>query len=86
MILGLLELIRFLERVSISTMRRTSTKDLLTASQSDLAVSFYDTAVDYPRESFAMIVKRVVPKGFGKAKTSNMLKREAKKMFDLVRR
>ena len=32
----------------------------LPEEQSDLAVSFYDMAADYPRESFEMIAKRVV--------------------------
>jgi hypothetical protein len=58
---------------------------VLTAGQSDLAVSFYDMAVDYPRESFSMIAKRVVPKGFGKAKTSARFKQEAKRHFYLAR-
>jgi hypothetical protein len=57
----------------------------LPETQSDLAVSFYDMAVDYPRESFEMIAKRVVPKGFGSSKTSAAFKNEARKMFDLAR-
>jgi hypothetical protein len=44
-------------------------KQALTAEQSDLAVSFYDAAIDYSRESFEMIAKRIVPKGFGKLKS-----------------
>jgi hypothetical protein len=51
---------------------------------SDLADSFYDMAADYPKESFEMIAKRVVPKGLGKSKTSGAFK-EARKMFDLAR-
>jgi len=53
--------------------------------QNDLAVSFYDMAADYPGESFEMIAKRVVPKGFGKTKTSAAFRREARKSFDLAR-
>jgi hypothetical protein len=57
----------------------------LSIEQIDLSVSFYDMAVDYPRESFAMIAKRVVPKGFGKSKTSARFKQEAKRHFYLAR-
>jgi len=32
-----------------------------------------------------MIAKRVVPKGFGKTKTSAAFRREARKSFDLAR-
>jgi hypothetical protein len=42
-------------------------------------------AADYPRETFEMIAKRVVPKGFGKAKTSATFKKEARRMFYLAR-
>jgi hypothetical protein len=56
----------------------------LNPEQSDLAVAFYDAAVDHPRETFAMIAKRVVPKGFGKTKTSAAFRREARKSFDLA--
>jgi hypothetical protein len=48
------------------------------------AAVFYDAAVDHPRESFALIVTRVVPKGFNQA--SPTFKKEARKMFDLARR
>jgi hypothetical protein len=57
----------------------------LSLSQIDLAVSFYDMAADYPNETFAQIAKRVVPRGFGRTKTSEAFKREAKRMFDLAR-
>jgi hypothetical protein len=57
----------------------------LPEAQSDLAVSFYDMAADSPRESFEMIAKRVVPKGFGKSKTSAAFKKEAREMFDSAR-
>ena len=63
----------------------TRKRSELSERQSDLAVSFYDMAVDYPRESFAMIAKRVVPKGFGKSKTSARFKQEAKRHFYLAR-
>jgi hypothetical protein len=42
-------------------------------------------AVDYPRESFVMVAKRVVPKGFGKLKSSAAFKKEAKRHYDLAR-
>jgi hypothetical protein len=51
----------------------------LPEGQSDLAVSFYDMAADYPREGFEMIARRVVPKGFGKNKTSAIFKKEARR-------
>jgi|ERR1700722_16548868 hypothetical protein len=57
----------------------------LSERQSDLAVSFYKMAGDYPREGFEMIAKRVVPKGFGKSKTSARFKQEARRMFYLAR-
>jgi len=53
--------------------------------QSDLAVSFYDMAADYPKESFDQITKRVVPRGFGGTKSSGAFKKEARKMYDLAR-
>ncbi|MGA9971994.1 MAG: hypothetical protein WA690_22105 [Candidatus Acidiferrales bacterium] len=53
--------------------------------QSDLAVSFYDVAADYPRESFDQVSKRILPQGFGKSKTSTTFKKEARKMFNLAR-
>ena len=66
-------------------MKRKPTKNRLTPSQIDLSVSFYDMAADYPRESFEMIAKRVVPKGFGKSKTSARFKKEARRHFELAR-
>jgi hypothetical protein len=41
-------------------------------------------AIDHPRESFEMIAKRVVPKGFGKLKSSVAFKKEAKRMYNLA--
>jgi hypothetical protein len=43
----------------------------------ELTVCFYGEAVDHPRESFEMIAKRVVPRGFGKAKTSATFKKRS---------
>jgi hypothetical protein len=43
--------------------------------QTDLAVCFYDEGCGYPKETFEQITKRVVPRGFGKAKTSAALKK-----------
>jgi hypothetical protein len=57
----------------------------LSMEQSDLAVSFYDAAAGYPKESFEQVAKRVVPRGFGKTKTSAAFKKEARKMYDLAR-
>jgi hypothetical protein len=42
-------------------------------------------ATDHPRETFDMIAKRVLPRGFGRLKSTAALKREAPKMFDLAR-
>jgi|HubBroStandDraft_6_1064221.scaffolds.fasta_scaffold12814_5 hypothetical protein len=47
----------------------------LTFPQLELAICFYDEACDYPKETFEQITKRVVPRGFGKAKTSAALKK-----------
>lgn len=63
--------------------KRPISRDL-PIEQSDLAVSFYDTAPDYPKETFAQIAKRVVPRGFGKSKTSAAFKKEAQRMFNLA--
>jgi hypothetical protein len=65
--------------------RKRPTSPNLPMEQSDLAVSFYDAAVDHPKESFEQIAKRVVPPGFGKSKTTTEFKREARKMFNLAR-
>jgi hypothetical protein len=64
--------------------KRPATPDL-SMEQSDLAVSFYDAAADYPKESFQQVAKRVVPRGFGKTKTSAAFEREARRMFNLAR-
>jgi hypothetical protein len=57
----------------------------LSLEQTDLAVSFYDAAADYPKESFTHIANRVVPRGFGRTKPSEAFKREARRMFNLAR-
>lgn len=57
----------------------------LPLEQIDLAVLFYDMAADYPKESFVQITRRVVPRGFGKTKTSAAFKKEARRMFNLAR-
>jgi|HubBroStandDraft_6_1064221.scaffolds.fasta_scaffold301180_2 hypothetical protein len=48
----------------------------------DLVVSFYDVAVDYRKESFPQIARRVLPRRF---KPSPAFRREARKMYDLAR-
>ena len=48
-----------------------------------MAVSFYDMAADYPKESFVQITRRVVPRGWNK--TSAAFKKEARRMYDLAR-
>jgi hypothetical protein len=57
----------------------------LTFPQLELAICFYDEANDYPKENFDQIARRVVPRGFGKSKTSAAFGKEARKMFDLAR-
>jgi len=57
----------------------------LSMEQIDLSVAFYDAAVDHSRENFELIAKRVVPRGFGKLKTSAAFKKEARRMFSLAR-
>jgi len=64
--------------------KRPATPDL-PMEQSDLAVSFYDMAADYPKESFEQVAKRVVPRGFGRTKTGAAFKKEAQRMFNLAR-
>jgi hypothetical protein len=59
---------------------------VLSLEQSDLAVSFYDVANDYPAEDFSQIAKRVVGiHGFGRSETAAAFKREAHRMFTLAR-
>jgi hypothetical protein len=64
--------------------KRPTVRNPLTIEQSDLAVSFYDEACDYPKKTFEQITKRVVPRGFGKSKTSEAFRKEARKTFDLA--
>jgi hypothetical protein len=64
--------------------KKRATRDPLTLEQSELAVCFYDAGNDHPSETFAQIAKRVVPRGFGKSKTSVAFKKEARKMFMLA--
>jgi hypothetical protein len=52
----------------------------LTSPPLELAVCFYDEANDYPNENFDQIAKRVVPRGFGKSKTSAAFRKEARRM------
>jgi hypothetical protein len=51
----------------------------------DLGVAFYETAADFPNENFDQITKRLLPNGFGSGKTAEVLKREARRNFDLAR-
>jgi hypothetical protein len=57
----------------------------LTFPQLDVAISFYDTAADYPRASFEQITKRLLPRGFGRSKTAPAFEREARRMFNHAR-
>jgi hypothetical protein len=65
--------------------RKRPAMPALTFPQLDLAICFYDEACDYPKETFEQITKRVVPRGFGNAKTSEAFRKEARKMFNLAR-
>ena len=58
---------------------------MLPLSQLDVAISFYDTACDYPKETFEQIAKRLLPKGFGKSRTRAVFEEQARKMFKLAR-
>jgi hypothetical protein len=66
-------------------MPRKRLAHVLPLSQLDVAISFYDTACDYPKETFEQIAKRLVPRGFGKSRTRATFEKEARKMFDLAR-
>ena len=57
----------------------------LSFQQQELAVNFYDAANDEPSATFEQIARTVVPRGFGKSKSSAAFKREARKMFNLAR-
>lgn len=47
-------------------------------------MNFYVAANDEPSATFERIAKQVVPRGFGKSKTSAAFKKEARKMFNLA--
>jgi hypothetical protein len=64
-------------------MKNEPETDELTAEESDLAVSFYDTACDYKNDSFIQVAARVMPVGWGNS--TEAFKREARRMFDLAR-
>jgi hypothetical protein len=57
----------------------------LSFEQQELAVNFYDVSNDSPRATFEQAAKKVVPRGFGKSRSSAAFKREARKMFNLAR-
>ena len=59
--------------------RKTSQPPL---ESNDLVASFYDVAVDYRKESFPQIAKRVLPR---RCKPSAAFRSEARKMFELAR-
>jgi hypothetical protein len=60
-------------------------KDTLTLNESDLAVAFYDAAVDFERATFDAIAKRVFgPQGL--SGHSPALRLECQRMFDLARK
>lgn len=66
-------------------MKRKPTKSPLpTLEQIDLSVAFYDLKVDFPHYTFEQAAKRLLPKGFGTGKNAVVLKREARRNFDLA--
>jgi hypothetical protein len=56
----------------------------LSFAQQELAVNFYDAANDEPGATFERVAKQVVPRGFGKSKSSGAFKHQARKMFNLA--
>jgi hypothetical protein len=64
---------------------KTKRSATLSFEQQELAVNFYDVANDSPKATFEQVAKKVVPRGFGKSKTSAAFKKEARKMFRLAR-
>ena len=57
----------------------------LTAAQIELVAQFADYAFDHPGQSFDEIVRRVLPRGFGKGAAAKYFRQEAKKVFDRER-
>ena len=57
----------------------------LTFEQIELATNFYDVANDEPSATFEQVAEKVVPRGFGKSKSSARFRKEARKMFNLAR-
>ncbi len=68
--------------MSPTKIKRSAT---LSFEQQELAVNFYDVANDEPKATFEQIAQQVVPRGFGKSKSSAAFKKEARKMFNLAR-
>jgi hypothetical protein len=64
-------------------MKNEPETDELTAEESDLAVSFYDTACDYKNDSFTQVAARVMPNRW--RDSTEAFKLEARRMFDLAR-
>jgi hypothetical protein len=51
-----------------------------------MTANFYDAALDYPRESFDQITRRMLgAKGFPRTKNAGAFERECRKTFDLGR-
>jgi hypothetical protein len=62
-----------------------TTKRALTLIESDLAVSFYDTACDHPSEVFEQIVSRVLGMcGFALIPHPEKFHRECERIFNLA--
>ena len=66
-------------------MNMTKRTAKLSFPQQELAVKFYDAACDRPSATFEQVARQVVPRGFGKSKSSAAFKKEARKMFNLAR-
>lgn len=66
-------------------MNRTK-RSLLTFSEVDLSLNFYDTARNFPLESFKEITTRTLgSKGFSNYTHADEFERECQTMFDLAR-
>jgi hypothetical protein len=63
-------------------MKRKTTLPDLPLGPNDLVVSFYDVAVDYRKENFPQIVRRILPRRF---KPTPAFRKEAREMCDLAR-
>jgi len=68
-------------------MRKKPETPKLTFPQTCMSANFYDTASDYPNESFEDITRRMlVAEGFPRTKNPQLFKTESRKAFAMGRR